>query len=355
MSSVPADTVIPCTRRREPKDLRTARDVASTPDKVMIRKAARSVVGIVSTEPDGKGIALCTGIVVSWNETTRSATIVTSSEAVCDDGALIDPKPKLLVHLPNKTIIEGRLLFFNEHYRIVLLEVLSDTPLQPANFGCSPKFGQDVFALGRDDESAMFARRGTVLWQEPPRCLKYMYCLSLSCEIALCGTGGPVIDRHGDVVGMAFGRPPNPDILPISIVQTCIEMWTKFSRIARPVLDMDLRAFELLDASHQEEIELEHNVNDGFIVAVVYDDSTAARLGISQGDIIVSYNGLHDFTLHKFEDFLLSLGWGLLASVDSSWKVGLELVVYDPVRRATRSITFPLEFSDASEQVLLLP
>ncbi|KAF0894243.1 hypothetical protein E2562_037738 [Oryza meyeriana var. granulata] len=117
----------------------------------------------------------------------------------------------------------------------------------------------------------MFARRGTVLWQEPP---------SVALE-----------DR----------------------------------RIARPVLDMDLRAFELLDASHQEEIELEHNVNDGFIVAVVYDDSTAARLGISQGDIIVSYNGLHDFTLHK-------------------------LVVYDPVRRATRSITFPLEFSDASEQ-----
>ncbi|KAF0930568.1 hypothetical protein E2562_033486 [Oryza meyeriana var. granulata] len=138
ISEIP-DTVIPCTRRREPKDLRTARDVASTPDKVMIRKAARSM---------GKGLHY-----VSWNETTRSATIVTSSEAVCDDGAFIDPKPK-------------------------------------------------------------------------------------------CGTGGLVIDQHGDVVGMAW------------------------SRIAHPVLDMDLRAFELLDASHQEEIELEHNVNDGFIVAV---------------------------------------------------------------------------------------
>jgi hypothetical protein len=43
-----------------------------------------------------------------------------------------------------------------------------------------------------------------------------------------CGSGGSVIDQHGDVVGMAIGAPPNPDILPISIVQTCIEMWTKF-------------------------------------------------------------------------------------------------------------------------------
>ncbi|BAF16639.1 uncharacterized protein [Oryza sativa Japonica Group] len=350
---LPPGTVIPCTRRRKPKDIYTARDVASTPDKLMIRKAARSVVAIETTYSDGKIIAVFSGIVVSWNETTRSATIVTCSEAVCDDGALIDPKPKVLVHLPNNTILDGQLLFFNDHYRIMLLEVVSDTPLQPANFGSTPKFGQDVFALSRDYESSMHARRGTVLWQEPPNVLEYMYyCLSLSCQLAPCGSGGSVIDQHGDVVGMAIGAPPNPDILPISIVQTCIEMWTKFSRIARPVLNMELRAFELIEVSHQEEIELDHNINDGFIVAVVYDDSTAVRLGISQGDIILSYNGLHDFTLHKLEEFLLSLGWELLASGDPSWNVGLELVVYDAVRHATRSITYPLEFSDASERVL---
>ncbi|KAG8082678.1 hypothetical protein GUJ93_ZPchr0014g46554 [Zizania palustris] len=77
-------------------------------------------------------------------------------------------------------------------------------------------------------------------------------------------------------------------------------------RIARLVLVMDLRDFEVSsDASHQEEIELEHNVRDGFIVTVVYDDSIAWRLNISQGDIIVSYSGPYDFTLHKFNgDYL---------------------------------------------------
>uniref|UniRef100_A0A0E0KYT8 PDZ domain-containing protein n=1 Tax=Oryza punctata TaxID=4537 RepID=A0A0E0KYT8_ORYPU len=256
----------------------------------------------------------------------------------------------LLVHLPNKTVVEGRLLFFNAHYRIALLEVFSDSPLQPANLGSSTKFGEKVFALARDDESSLSVRRGTVLWHEPPECLKYMYCLSLSCEVARGGTGGPVIDQHGDVVGMAFRCLPNPDILPVSILRTCIRMWTEFSRIARPDLGIELRAFELLDVSHQEEIELEHNVTDGFIVSVVYDGSTAARLGISQGDMIVSYNGRSDFILHKFEDFLLSIGWGLLASVGSSWNVDLELEVYNPVKRTTRSITYPLEFSDASER-----
>ncbi|KAG8054527.1 hypothetical protein GUJ93_ZPchr0001g32777 [Zizania palustris] len=190
-----SDTVIPWTPRREPKDRLTARDVASTPDKVMIKKAARSVVAIVSTKPGWKCIDRCSDIVVSWNETTRLATILTSSVAVCDFGALIDPKPKdrklynqvsyfrLLVHMPTRTIAEGRLLFFNDNYHIALLEVSSDSPLLPANFGSSPKFGQEVFALARNEESSLFARRGTVLWQEPMR-MQYMYCLTLSCQIA---------------------------------------------------------------------------------------------------------------------------------------------------------------------------
>ncbi|KAG8044005.1 hypothetical protein GUJ93_ZPchr0458g22594 [Zizania palustris] len=203
-----SDTVIPWTPRREPKDRLTARDVASTPDKVMIKKTARSVVAIVSTKPGWKCIDRCSGIVVSWNETTRLATILTSSVAVCDFGALIDPKPKLLVHMPTRTIAEGRLLFFNDNYHIALLEVSSDSPLLPANFGSSPKFGQEVFALARNEESSLFARCGTVLWQEPMR---------------------PVIDQHGDVIGMAC--PANPDILPISILQTCMEMWMKFRDI----------------------------------------------------------------------------------------------------------------------------
>lgn len=42
-----------------------------------------------------------------------------------------------------------------------------------------------------------------------------------------------------------------------------------FSRVARPFLDMDLIAFETLDISHQEEIESEHGITDGFIVDLV--------------------------------------------------------------------------------------
>uniref|UniRef100_A0A0E0DMF3 PDZ domain-containing protein n=1 Tax=Oryza meridionalis TaxID=40149 RepID=A0A0E0DMF3_9ORYZ len=425
---------------------------------------------------DGKEIMQCSGIVVDWNKTSRLATIVTCSAAVCFDGALVHPNPKLLVHLPNRSTAEGQLLFFNAHYRIALLEALVDSPLEPANFGSSPKFGQKVFTLARDKKSSFFARSGTVLLQDPPfflkykywlslssaielcgtggpaidergnvagmtfgrlpnpdvlsisilqTCidmwrrfrstaegqllffnahyriallealvdsplepanfgsspkfgqkvftlardkkssffarsgtvllqdppffLKYKYWLSLSSAIELCGTGGPAIDERGNVAGMTFGRLPNPDVLSISILQTCIDMWRRFSRIARPFLRMDLIAFQTLDISHQEEIELEHGITDGFIVDLVCDDSTAGRLGISRGDVIVSYNGLRDFTLHTFEEYLLNLGWGFLESTDPSWTINLELEIFDPVRRTIRGVTFPLGFSDICE------
>ncbi len=44
---------------------------------------------------DGKEIMQCSGIVVDWNKTSRLATIVTCSAAVCFDGALVHPNPKV--------------------------------------------------------------------------------------------------------------------------------------------------------------------------------------------------------------------------------------------------------------------
>ncbi|XP_015692956.1 uncharacterized protein LOC107304245 [Oryza brachyantha] len=202
-------------------------DVVSIADKAIVRKAARSVVGIVSRVPDGKEIMQCSGIIVDWNETSKLATIVTCSAAVCYDGALVHPKPNLRILLPNNTNVEGQLLFFNARYNIALLEAMVDSPLEPANFGSCPNFGQKVFALARDHKASLFARHGSILFQEPPSFFVDKYWLSLSSEVALCGTGGPAIDEHGNVVGMTFGRLPYPDILSISILQTCIDMWRR--------------------------------------------------------------------------------------------------------------------------------
>ncbi|CAN6269710.1 unnamed protein product [Urochloa humidicola] len=290
-----------------------------------------------------------TGIVIGWKETQKCARILTSSDVVDE----LNPTCKLHIGLPNRTVLEGQLLFFNKYYDIALLEISSesDLPLQLPTFGSNPNYGQDVFILTRGKDSNLMARHGTVLWLNKSKYAKRNYYMFLSCELSGYGTGGPVIDHDGNVTGMAFDHgDPNTSILAISTILTCIKMWMQFSRIARPVHGLRLRTMELLEVSLQEVISLDHNINNGYIVDKVSIGSTAEKLGIRYGDVIVSFDGLCNQTLPQLEDYLLSLGWGFLqGSTNSSSTVDLDLEVYDLLEHRTRSVTLPVEFCDASE------
>ncbi|XP_072148358.1 uncharacterized protein [Setaria viridis] len=311
-----------------------AESVASSRDKALVRDAARSTVSVSSIALDGKVIDQQTGIVICWKETKKCARILTSSDIV--DG--LGPNIKLHIGLPNRTILEGQLLFFNKYYDIALLEISSesDLPLQLPSFGSNPNYGQEVFILARGKDSNLMARHGRVLWFEDPKYLNRNYLMLLSLSLGW----------HLIMVVQI----PNSSILAISTILTCIEMWMKFSRIARPEHGLSLRTVELLEVSLQAVISLDHNINNGYIVDKVSIGSTAEKLGIRYGDVIVSFDGLRDQALPQLEDYLLSLGWGFLqGSTDSSSTVDLKLEVYDLLERGTRSVTLSVEFCHASE------
>ncbi|CAN6229937.1 unnamed protein product [Urochloa humidicola] len=337
--------------QRKPKDPDTDEAVRSRRDKEVVRKAARSIVSVSSTGHDGVKIQQCSGIIIrQWEEEEKKRVIiVTCSNIVCSMGRLLDPVPKLYVGLPKKTIVEGQLLFFNDHYDIAVLEITVDFPLQCPSIGSGPSYGQEVFLLARDEESSLMARQGEILWLEESNYLGRNYQLFLSCEVPEGGNGGPVIDLDGNVTGMAFQHSPDPAVISISTVVTCIEMWLKFRRIARPVHGLGVRTMELLNVSLQEEIYDDYDIDSGYIVDVVSYDSAAENLGILPGDVIVSFDDRHDLTLPQLEDYLLSLGWQFLQNPNST--VYLKLEVYDLITRSKRSITLPVGFCDTSEQV----
>lgn len=306
-----------------PKDPDTAESVSNSRDKALVRNVACSTVSISSIALDGKVTYGGTGIFIGWKETKKCARVLTSSEIVHG----LNPNNKLHICLPNRSIFEGQLLFFNKHYDIALLEISSDSdlPLQLPTFGCNPNYGQDVFILARGEESNLMARHGRILWSEDPEYLNHNHLMLLSCAPPEYITGGPVIDHEGSVVGMTLDNSgEHANILAISTILTCIEMWMKFSRIARPVHGLSLRTVELLEVSLQEVISLDHNINNGYIVDEVSIGSTAEKLGIRNGDVIVSLDGLCVQTLPQLEDYLLSLGWDFLqGSTDSSSTVDL--------------------------------
>lgn len=157
-----------------------------------------------------------------------------------------------------------------------------------------------------------------------------------------------MIDHDGNFVAIALVNNPSPVVIPVSTIRTCIDMWLQFSRVARPILGMQLEAVELLDVSRQEELRCDYSVTGGFVVNQVNVDSTAETLGIRRGDVIV-FQDTDSCTSPQLENYLLSLGWGYLQGIRLT--ADLKVEVHNLMDSYRESITFPLQFSDASRRV----
>uniref|UniRef100_A0A0A9GLY2 PDZ domain-containing protein n=1 Tax=Arundo donax TaxID=35708 RepID=A0A0A9GLY2_ARUDO len=109
---------------------------------------------------------------------------------------------------------------------------------------------------------------------------------------------------------------------------------------------MCFRTVEFLDIARMDQLRWKYGIRNGFIVNEVTHRSTAEKLGIRRGDVIVSFNGISCY-LPQFEDFLLSLGLDFLRGMKTVNDFKLE--VHDLLGKVKRTITLPVQFSDASE------
>ncbi|KAL6897915.1 hypothetical protein ACP4OV_006874 [Aristida adscensionis] len=251
-----------------------------------------------------------TGIIIRCDK--EKAWILTSYHAVYDtfEEELYDPRPKLVVHvpeavhLPNNGIFEADLLFFSELYALAVLTI-----------------------------------KGTIMWLEED------HFVFFSSDLCPCGLGGPVLNHGGDVIGVACYDRVVPFIVGISVINKWIEMHTKFGRFARPTLGMLLSTLELKALDRQYHLRYKYGINSGFIVDEVGMNCTAEKCGIRRGDVITSLNGMSCY-LPELEDFLLDIG---AASLDGTNCVNeFKLEVYNLLERAKRTIILPIEISDGS-------
>uniref|UniRef100_A0A0D9ZUH7 PDZ domain-containing protein n=1 Tax=Oryza glumipatula TaxID=40148 RepID=A0A0D9ZUH7_9ORYZ len=251
----------------------------------------------------------------------------------------VSSPPSLQVHLPDKSIVQGRLRFMNRHYNLSILEITSELPLQVPAFGSAPKYGQEILALSRDENMSLVARRGAITWSDGSLMWRNHY-MFVDCDVPEGGEGGPVVDTGGSTIGMVYIDGPGAVIISISIICTFFEMWKQFSCVARPVFDVDLRSVELAGVSLREELSVKHNINGGFMVKRIADDSALEHLGVRRGDVIF-FEDECGTTLPEIEDYLLSLGWRYLQGMKS---MVLKLLVHDIEGPCKETITLPLEF-----------
>uniref|UniRef100_A0A0E0PHU5 PDZ domain-containing protein n=1 Tax=Oryza rufipogon TaxID=4529 RepID=A0A0E0PHU5_ORYRU len=325
------------TLRRDKKDDPSTAAALPTPsDKNMVLGMSRSIVRVSSPPSEGKLISPRTGFVISWDGATKRAMIVTLSTYFKKKPH--EPQPE--VHLPDKSIVQGRLIFMNRHYNLSILEITSDLPLQVPAFGSAPKYGQKILALSRDENMSLVARRGAITWSDGSFMWRNHY-MFVDCDVPEGGVGGPVVDSCGSSIAMVYRAGPGAVIISISIICTFFEMWKQFSCVARPVFDVDLRSVELAGVSLREELSVKHNINGGFMVKRIADDSALEHLGVRQGDVIF-FEDECGTNLPEIEDYLLSLGWRYLQGMKS---MVLKLLVHDIEGPCKETITLPLEFS----------
>uniref|UniRef100_A0A0E0H9W3 PDZ domain-containing protein n=1 Tax=Oryza nivara TaxID=4536 RepID=A0A0E0H9W3_ORYNI len=296
----------------------------------------------------GKLISPHTGIVISWDGATKCAMILTLFTYFKKKPH--EPQPELQVHLPDKSIVQGRLRFMNRHYNLSILEITSELPLQVPAFGSAPKYGQEILALSRDENMSLVARRGAITWSDGSLMWRNHY-MFVDCDVPEGGEGGPVVGTGGSTIGMVYIDGPGAVIISISIICTFFEIWKQFSCVARPVFEVDLKSVELAGVLFREELSLKHNINGGFIVERIADDSALEHLGVRRGDVIF-FEDECGTTLPEIEDYLLSLGWRYLQGMKS---MVLKLLVHDIEGPCKETITLPLEFSVDSGKAAMSP
>uniref|UniRef100_A0A0E0FK37 PDZ domain-containing protein n=1 Tax=Oryza nivara TaxID=4536 RepID=A0A0E0FK37_ORYNI len=179
---------------------------------------SQSIVSL-SSFAGRKRIRVCSGFVIWWNDSTSIGTILTSAALVrppCGDDVRVE------VFLPSGDISICQISMVDFHHNIALVEVTSNFKLQEAVILKYIIDKGDVLALGRSYEGGLLmCSRGEI--SNRASIFECSELLVSSCEITMAGTGGPLVNYNGHVVGINFFEENQTPFLSMAIVFKCLE------------------------------------------------------------------------------------------------------------------------------------
>ncbi|XP_074375653.1 putative protease Do-like 14 isoform X7 [Apium graveolens] len=109
-----------------------------------------------------------------------------------------------------------------------------------------------------------------------------------SCKITRCGDGGPLINSHGELIGVAFYNPHVIPCLPINIAYKWWEHYKEHGKCCRPFLGLEAK--NLIAADLGLIARVIHNFPDaykGLVVKKIKPDSSADLAGLLVNDVII--------------------------------------------------------------------
>ncbi|XP_022765645.1 putative protease Do-like 14 [Durio zibethinus] len=314
--------------------------------KVSALKVSPSLVALVSHSGDGDLLFACSGTIFECQHQDNSdefiATILTSATLLTgrspSSNADIAPNIQVDVYLWDGKTCQGEISACDIHFNLALIKIRSNqrlpTPIfkhlddsmtltlprvldstsyelhsQQDMLQGSNSFkicaGDKVIALGRHYLSHEL--------MAAPGVFRFGYCdldceqlCIASCKITMGGIGGPLINRHGEVIGINFYSELFTPFLPINAVSKCLENLKNHGRVHQPWLGVKASSLGSASVYKLEKIILKFpQISKGVLVEEVTSESPAAYAGIRPDDIIVQCGGKSVGSSLEFFGFML--------------------------------------------------
>ncbi|XP_020153588.3 putative protease Do-like 14 [Aegilops tauschii subsp. strangulata] len=245
---------------------------------------SKSIVSL-SSFAGGKRIRVCSGFVMRRKDDTDVNMVLTSATLVRslngDNNVISDVTVKVL--LPDGHIIDGHIFLVDFHYNVAVVKVAAYLALleeSTTNNGA-------VLALGRAYEGGyIMCSRGQVLNKK-----SNFGCAELlvsSCEVSMAGSGGPLVNYNGQVLGINFYEDDQTSCLPVLIVSRILEQHHSFGKLISPWLGLRYTSLHMVTLAVLERIYRKFpDVDQGLYVSKVVEGSPADVAGLCVGDVIV--------------------------------------------------------------------
>ncbi|TVU17872.1 hypothetical protein EJB05_33932 [Eragrostis curvula] len=257
-------------------------------------KAGKAVLGL-SSYVDGNLLSRSSGFLVEWDKASKSCTILTSAFLIrskppldewSSDTVEYAPNAEVVVHLldKNETTVAAHLLHYDKHFNVALFKIDTYISVETPSFCTEVMYGHDGFVLGRNDDRFLK--------------IDYVWCRRT-------GHGLEGASSWDDL-----SRIEIYSIFYFSQVLTHVEnnwlmIW--YSCIPRLHMGMKFSPIKFLDPARVERISIKCNIDTGLIVNEVSKGSAAEKIGVRNGDIIESLNGVSVATTVELENVLLSI------------------------------------------------
>ena len=243
--------------------------------------------------------------------------LLTSAHLVTDAGEL--PKEWILdVELSGNRHVRAKALGIEPTLGVALLKIESEAPTRPAPIGNSElvRVGQWAIALGDPPGVAKVFVPGTISARPERTCYQAdLLSTMLQTSIAIDpeGFGGPLVNVHGDVIGV---------MLPTGFTRAALQSGMVGPISALPI-DLALnisRAIELKQSQRSPWIgvsvlevspasrRLPTTPQTGIYIDDVFEPSPASSAGIRVGDFLTRMNGQPIAGIPDFQRWLYTIG-----------------------------------------------